>query len=406
MQKLLILALALLAPLVPAAPAAAQTSPPEGEVRALWVTRWDFTKPEHVAAIMKNAAEANFNVVLFQVRGNATAFYPSEIEPWAWELTGEDPRSTGRDPGWDPLKVAVEEGHKNGLEVHAWANVFPAWQSQRFPPSRTGQLWWSHPEWFMHDAAGNKMIPRDQRQNPNTRDWYSFINPAHPEVQEYLADVFVEMVTNYDIDGVHYDYIRYPAEITEVAEAGRERARKMGNWSYDPISLKRFKEETGKTPDEAPEEWTRWRGRQVSDVAKLLSERMRAVKPDIIISAAVMPDPEDARDRKYQDYLRWLEEGWIDAVFTMNYAAGDTFENRLQMLVDRAPEGATIAQGLGGNHPPEVLADQIEKVRELGYDGIAIFAYSHLFERETHTPKPPLQPLKQALGQPTKPEWD
>lgn len=97
----------------------------KAQVRAIWVTRWDYKKPEDVRLIVSNCAGLGFNVILFQVRGNGTVFYPSQIEPWAWELTSDGPATTGTDPGWDPLKIAIAEAHKLGVEPHAYVNVRP-----------------------------------------------------------------------------------------------------------------------------------------------------------------------------------------------------------------------------------------------------------------------------------------
>src|SRR5688572_33407187 len=100
----------------------AQAGAAPREVRALWVTRFDYKSPDDVKKIIENAAALNFNVILFQVRGNGTVFYPSKIEPWAFELTGETPATVGKDPGWDPLKLAIQEARSRGGEVHASVN--------------------------------------------------------------------------------------------------------------------------------------------------------------------------------------------------------------------------------------------------------------------------------------------
>jgi uncharacterized lipoprotein YddW (UPF0748 family) len=180
------LAFSLIFPLLASSPT--QGAEREAEVRAIWVTRWDYKTPADVQQIVSNCAAMRFNVILFQVRGNGTVFYPSGMEPWAWELTSEGPETTGRDPGWDPLKLAIAEAHRHGMELHAYVNVFPAWRSQKFPPRDSGQLWWEHPDWFMCDAAGNRMIPRDADLDEGvTRDWYSFLSPGVPEVQDSRA---------------------------------------------------------------------------------------------------------------------------------------------------------------------------------------------------------------------------
>lgn len=360
-----------------------QVSSPEVEGRALWVTRWDYKSPDDVRKIMANAARLHFNQVLFQVRGNATVFYRSRIEPWAWELTGNGPETTGKDPGWDPLALACNEAHRLGLELHAYMNVFPAWRSRNYPPPGVGQLWNTHPEWFMVNCAGQKMIPR-----PN---WYAFISPGIPEVQDYLARVFEEVAANYPIDGIHFDYIRYPAEIHEVDEAFREREKRLGNWSYDPVSLRRFTEETGVArPDDDPEAWTRWRGEQVTATLRKIAQAVRAHKPDIILSAAVSADPEHGRNYLMQPSADWLNQGLIDIAVTMNYTKdNDKFLDRCRKFIVAREGCGLLYPGLSFGNSAEQIEQQIAIVRGLPVEGFAGFAYSHLFDRNSgHMAKP------------------
>ena len=398
-KAVLITALALIICVLTTIPA--QAAARDKQVRAIWVTRWDYKKPADVRRIINNCAAMRFNVILFQVRGNGTVFYPSDIEPWAWELTSKGPETTGKDPGWDPLKLAIDEAHKRGIEVHAYVNMFPAWHSQKFPPRDSGQLWWEHPDWFMCDAAGKRMIPRDAELDENvSRDWYSFISPGVPEVQNYLADLFSELVENYNVDGLHYDYIRYPREIREVAEGYEDRGKKLGNWSYDPVSLARFSKETGiAAPDLDPDAWIKWRAAQITEVTRKISERVREIRPGIIISAAVMADPDDAYKTKLQDYVTWMEKGYLDAAITMNYTGdNEKFTNRCKALLDRRPERGWIVPGMSFGTSAETIRDQVGITKDLKTDGFAGFAYSHLFDRDDgHKPKPLAEELADGL---------
>ena len=361
---------------VPAAPAK--------EIRALWVTRGEYGSADDVRRLIASASAAHFNMILFQVRGNGTVFYRSKIEPWAWELTSDSPRTTGKDPGWDPLAVAIEQAHKSHVELHAWINIFPAWRSQNYPPKDVHQLWWDHPDWFMCDAAGQRMIPRDHHVNAKVQDWYSFLSPGVPAVQTYIADVCEELVRNYHVAGIHYDYIRYPREIREIAPAFAKRAEKLGNWSYDPLSLRRFTSETGaSSPDADPAAWSKWRADQVTATVRQIAQRVRPLRPDLIISAAVGADPDDARNGKYQDYVQWLDKGYLDAAITMNYVADmDKFTARAKLLLEHRPARGLIAQGLGMGNPQATLEKQVALVRALGADGMSAFSSARLFDRK------------------------
>jgi len=378
---------------IAAAAAAGAPATPNREIRALWVTRGEYDSAADVERIVADAASLNFNVILFQVRGNGTVYYKSKLEPWAFELTSRDPQATGKDPGWDPLEVAIAAAHRHGVELHAWVNVFPAWQSQRFPPKDSGQLWWSHPEWFMHDAAGERMIPRDHRVNEKVKDWYAFISPGVPEVQKYLADVCAELVTNYEIDGLHYDYIRYPREIDEVKKEFRARAKKLGNWSYDPVSMKRFAAETGvERPDDEPDRWFEWRAAQVTATVKMIADRVRPIrdsagKKNLIISAAVGADPIDAKLGKGQDYLTWMEQGTVDGVFLMGYTDDiEKFTKQCAGVVAKRPGKGFVAAGIGVRFDAKIVLDEIGITRKLGLDGFAAFSYGPLFGRGNRRP--------------------
>jgi uncharacterized lipoprotein YddW (UPF0748 family) len=203
-------------------------------------------------------------------------------------------------------------------------------------------------------------------------------------VQDYLAALFTELATNYAIDGIHYDYIRSPAEIREVAEPFADRARKLGYWSYDPVSLARFQNETGiAAPVLDPEAWSAWRAAQVTETVRKIRESVHAARPNVVFTAAVMANPGDARATKYQDYVGWLEAGLLDAAITMKYTGSiEQFRDRSAMLLEPRPAKGFIVQGLGLRNGDEIIAKQLELLKPLGADGVAFFAYSHLFDRD------------------------
>ena len=165
----------------------------ESEARAVWVTRWDYKTEDDVVEIIKNAASCNFNMVLFQVRGNGNAFYPSDYEAWAEELGGAD-------PGFDPLAVAIEEAHRRGIELHAYVNVYPAWKGTELPKAPT-QIFNLHPEWICMGKSGRRI---------GLNDHYVYLSPGIPDAKDHIYNVFMDIVSRYPIDGLHLDYVRYP----------------------------------------------------------------------------------------------------------------------------------------------------------------------------------------------------
>ncbi|MDA2917362.1 family 10 glycosylhydrolase, partial [Nitrospinae bacterium AH_259_B05_G02_I21] len=165
---------------------------PAAETRALWVTRWDYKSPEDIREIMERVRRAHFNVVLFQVRGNADAFYRSRYEPWGEEIGG-------RDPGFDPLSVAIREAHRRGLELHAYINVVTGWRGP-VPPRSLRHLWRAHRAWFTRDASG---IPQPLNGG------YVQLAPGLRAVRDHTVTVVADIARRYPVDGIHLDYVRY-----------------------------------------------------------------------------------------------------------------------------------------------------------------------------------------------------
>jgi uncharacterized lipoprotein YddW (UPF0748 family) len=276
------------------------------EAKGIWVPRFAYTtnvdtldaeaQIDTVRTIIRTAAEHKFNFVLFQVRGNGTVFYRSEHEPWAKELTG----ILGKDPGWDPLAFAVEEAHNKGLELHAWVNTFPAWRGDTLPEMcDPPQIVTVHPEWIVCDSTGTPMEP-----NPG----YINLSPGIPEAREHIINTVMETVSNYDIDGIHFDYIRYP-----------EGASFKG-FSMDPVSLSRFNSAEG-NPER--HDWEEWQREQITQFLRDFSERAKAVKSYVKISCAVIGKYKGegwtAFNQVYQSPKKWLSEGLVDFICPMIY---------------------------------------------------------------------------------------
>ncbi len=228
------------------------------EARALWFTRYQYSNEQTIRETIQKARQANLNMILFQVRGQADAYYFSSYEPWAERLGGNY-------PGFDPLAVAIDEAHRNGIELHAYVNVFPIWSHpDGKPPDSPIHIYNTHPDWIMVNSSGVPMDP--------SASGYAFGSPGIPEYIDHLFNVFMEVVEKYDIDGLHLDYIRYPSD----------------NYSYDSTSIAHFKQETGlSSPYADPFRWTQWRRDQVSNFVYKVYEGVMARKPWGKVSAAV-----------------------------------------------------------------------------------------------------------------------
>ncbi len=283
-----------------------QVPEPKAEGRAIWFHRFEYCAPEfehnqdsirsYIKTTIDAAADANFNMVIFQVRGNGDAYYKSDIEPWGSLLTG----TLGEDPGWDPLAYAIDCAHARGMELYAWMNTFPVWRGKKMPPTTTPlSPYLAHPDWLVCDREGQPM---------ERSDHYVAFSPGVPAVHDYLIRLADDIASRYDIDGLHFDYIRYP-DGTEAQ-----------GYSHDPISVKRFNSREG-NPDEL--DWSDWQRQQMNNFVTKMYNTMKHRHPGLIVSAAVIGSHINGGwngyGAVYQDAARWAETGKIDFVAPMLY---------------------------------------------------------------------------------------
>lgn len=322
-------------------------------VKAVWVARFHYHFPDDIRAIMRSCAQAGFNTVLWQVRGEGTVAYRSRIEPWSAEYGH-------RDPGFDPLAIAVAEAHKHGLRIEAWINAMPGWKGPKTPPI-ADQLWHTRPEWFLRDAAG-------QRQPLG--NFYAILNPCLPEVRAYIADIVAELTRNYDLDGVHLDYIRYAWDTTP-------NARQL--YPRDPATLRLYRQETGKHPDDDPQAWDHWRANQLTLLVGQIRDRLQLCRPGATLTAAVWSTPQVGYRSYFQNAVAWLRTGIVDAVMPMAYTDRlDQFEGYIgayKTLVGR--ERVVPGLGVYKHETPEQMGRQLDRCRAWGGD-FALFSYESL----------------------------
>ena len=229
------------------------------EFRATWLTTawgndWPDTtvtndatrklQQDELIAIFDRLQAGNMNAVCMQVRGRSDAFYQSSYEPWAAELAG----ARGKDPGYDPLAFAIEEAHKRGLELHAWVNPFRVTSAGTLDAND-----------LVKKNAGQWII-----QYNNGTFTGEIIDPGYPEAREYVLNVLMEIISNYDIDGIVMDDYFYPYGGTTTEDAASKALHK-------PVNVVDVNQD-GDTDDD-------WRRSNVDVFLKELYDRIQAKKP-------------------------------------------------------------------------------------------------------------------------------
>jgi uncharacterized lipoprotein YddW (UPF0748 family) len=289
-----------------------------------------------------------FNSIFFQVRGRGDACYRSRFEPWAEQLSG----TLGRDPGWDPLAVLIDEAHARGMEVHGWFNVYKI--RGRAPVRSEGLRHPSeaHPSWTV-EADGEL--------------WF---DPGIPQVRQYLLDVLMDLVQNYDLDGVNLDFIRYPS--ADFRDEGTFRRYGSGSPKDD------------------------WRRANVTRFVRDSYERCRKAKPHLKVGSSPLgtyaADPLSGSEGSYAGYFQdsqgWLAAGIQDYLapqiyWTIGASRADPDFAALVRSWSEASAGRHVYAGIGA-YKPDIQAEiarQIDLARSAGLDGQAFFRLEYIFAR-------------------------
>lgn len=368
------------------AAAAPATAP--AETRALWVLRSSLTSPASIATLVHTANQQGFNTLLVQVRGRADAYYTSSLEPRAADLSHQ-PAS------FDPLATVLAEAHQTGIRVHAWVSLDLVSSAVDLPPM-PDHIVYRHPEWLMVPRAIAQDVAKLDPKNPSyvgkiarwTRGELQaveglYLSPLQPEAAAYTRQVIADLVTRYDVDGIHLDYARYPNQQFDYSRFAIGQFRGAVRQQLTPAM--RLELDTADAtdlfayPDRFPAEWKAFRRDRLTALVADIRRAVQAVRPDAMVTSAVSPDPQEAFDERLQDWRGWLASHLVDAVAPMAYAQdASRFAEQIAQARDAA-DGAPVWAGIGAYRlSPAQTIDDIQTARKLGASGIVLFSYDSL----------------------------
>jgi len=354
--------LALIALLV----AGAAAVPVAPEMRGLWVVRTALVAPEDTARVLDQAQQAGINTLFVQVRGRGDAFYRSAIVPRSQLLYAQDPRR-------DPFGDFLDEAHRRGFKVHAWVNVLlVAHFSQKLPPDHVVSL---HPEWLMlprslaHLGRTPARAVELMRQQGVGESEGLYLSPSAPGVAEHLEAVVAELLRNYALDGLHFDFIRYPSDDYDYSEAALQAFQRWQGNRAGPLEV----------PARSGATWGEFRRASITGLVARLSQRWRRERPGLPVSAAVIAD-----------WAAWLGEGLLDALCPMAYTDDPgVFRSQVERAVgSRGNAGAVTGRGVvwAGVGAYRLKVDQIIRnihtARALGAAGVVLFSHESLARRD------------------------
>ncbi len=366
-------------------PRAYKALPLPEEMRAMWLSflEWketDFSTEESaraaLAVMLDNCAALGLNTVMVATRPFGDAIYPSEEFPWSHVLNG----AQGQNPGYDPLALMVEEAHARGLRVEAWINPYRVQDTVNGPkalsPDNPASL---YPQ-LVRSVGGNL--------------WY---DPGLPEVKSLVVRGVLEIVLNYDVDGIHFDDYFYPEFSAQQVEDGEDLALDAGAFEkYNPDGL----------------DLAAWRRENVNSLVWHVYEAVKAANPTASFGISPQGNNENNYQSQYSDVRHWMASpGYVDYVMPQLYwgfgyrtqSGRDSFafENitaewafypRIDGVRLFAGLGAyRIGAGDGGSadtgewETGRNLADQVQHLRAAeGFSGFALFRYEFLYQNKDY----------------------
>lgn len=328
------------------------------ETRAVWLTtnfRLDWPPPtfdqekqkQSLIEIFDDIKSKNLNTVFFQVRTNGVVFFKSSFEPLTQYITGEvDGEAT-----YDPLEFAIEQAHKRGLEIHAWLNIVRCFTgNESIILNDPNHISKRKPEWVVSDTRdGQKSL---------------WLDPGLPEVREYISNLIKEMTENYNIDGVHLDFIRYPGRNFD------------DDFSYSIYG-------SGYTRDD-------WRRNNITELISLIHRNIKSIKPKIKFGAAPIGIYKNLKGMNgwegyseiYQDTREWLKRGIVDYLAPQIYWGFDE-KTRFDLLAKDWVQnsfGRSVFLGIAAykDNVKSQMESMINFSRTINADGVAFFRYENI----------------------------
>lgn len=332
----------------------ADYNPSKGEVRGIWINSDKMPKTEaETHKLVKEYYNAGFNLLFPEVICRGYAVYPSDI-------LERDPRFK---ESCDMLKTMIDDAHALKMEVHPWVWCFRAGYT-----NHPGAIIGAHPEWL--ECSMNKST-----LSVNGGMW---ISPAIKEVREYLLSLYKEIVSDYDVDGFHLDYIRYESQTPFP-------------YGYSQAAREKYMKETGyRNPlfaDYLSRDYFRWnsfREEQINEFVSEISSELKKIKPEMILSAAVAMDPIEARYNYMQNWSYWADMGWVDMIVPMTYVTDDyKFSKKMGDQLKKLDNKVWNAVGIGSHNftkNEQRNIKQIELARKTEYTGQALFASQYMTE--------------------------
>jgi len=297
---------------------------------------------------------ARIKILFVQIYRSNQAWFPSKVaDPSPYERCFKS-------LGQDPVALLITKAHAQGIEVHAWLNLLSLSANK---------------DANFIKKYGNEVLTRNSHRKRTFEDYkidnQYFLEPGDPRVREDLAKIVKEIVGTYnDLDGIQFDYIRYPDVKPQ--------------YGYTEINMERFKKATGiKRIDEKDLRWKDWKRDQVTDLLRLLVKTARAAHPGIHVSATGCMPYSRAYHEAFQDWSSWLDRGLVEFVTMMNYSDDPAeFAKLNEGMRTRVTDFKKVKIAVGAYKflkAPELFLEEFRSCEQTG-NTCAVFHYGSLLD--------------------------
>ncbi len=354
---------------------------------AVWIVRDQLASPEKVRELCSDLKAAGPDTMIVQVRGRGDAWYETDLAPRSEEIS--------KDFDFDPLASFLSECEEP--RALAWMNAFFVWSGPK-PPQSPNHPQVAHPEWVLADSEGKAVTAYTAEERANGWLEGTYVDPASEGYRKLYAQLCAEVARNYQIDGVHLDFIRYPGPAYGFGgELGKKFEEK---WGFDPRLLPVTfappdiaKWLSGEMPLEKRVEvtgrllWAKMRADEITKTIRAVKTAVKGQKPALELSAAIFPDIAGAFLDKGQDWRGWVEEGLVDALYPMAYFGPEERVKAQLGEFSRITRSAGVTQiwsGLGAYiKEPTDICKEAGGAYALGFDGVSLFDAGTLRKKNT-----------------------
>lgn len=345
----------------------------ENELHGVWVRPTEKNNAE-VDATFNELEKAGLNAVFLETYFHGKTIFPSDV----MRKNGFS-RQNPNFVGFDPLASYVAQAEKRNMQLHIWFESF--YIGNKTPSNDFENILSVKPMWGnKYKASVNSLQPV---QHPTEHKGY-FLDPANPEVVAFLNDLVLEISGKYDVSGFNIDYVRYPQSQKPTSPS-----YEASNWGYTDYARSEFKSQYGIDPLDikyGTPQWQKWDLYRQDKIATYISTLKNSLKDrGVMLSAVVFPDEESCIETKQQNWGKWSELGYIDAITPLIL----TSDNELSQIMMRnikkkAGQKVKVYPGLFVGFmdgEPEDLLRQIRVLRNEKLDGAVLFDYAHLEKR-------------------------